>query len=291
LDGVLVATTLPEKELCQITASAGFSPILTKGRLVRVRQGWVKWALEHNSAVIISGTRGDENALTIFHAGESVGFETHSLAVVPCSGPDDSNKGVLVLASKKANPALEEGRPTWQFLGSLSGLVMTVAHRDRLLQGVRKYDGESGLPSEGYFRHLTRLAVARERERKGNLVLLLALIVNMDELYLAHDHSSIRRFLETFSDKLLLLTKRTCFSGKFTTGGFGLLVENVPSDEMRGMMKKAESIMGSGTSVVEGTHFYYEVDFSVAHYPDDCADIHGLWGKALERLTNQNGRA
>lgn len=291
LDGALVATTLAEKDLCQVTASAGFSPILTKDRPVRIRQGWVKWALEHDSAVIISGTRGDENALTIFHSGESVGFETRSLAVVPWAGPDDSAKGVLVLASKKANPLLEQGRPTWQFLGSLSGLVRTVAYRDRLLQGVRKYDGESGLPSEGYFRHLTRLSLAREREKKGNLVLLLVLIVNMDELYLAHDHFTVRRFLETFSDKLLLLTKRKCFSGKFTTGGFGLLIENIPSDEIRGIMKKAESIMGSGTSVVEGTHFYYEVDFASAHYPDDCADIHGLWATALERLTKKNGPA
>jgi len=288
-DGALLATILPERGLCQVKACDGFSPILTKGRFVRIRQGWVKWSLEHDSSVIISGLRGDERTLTIFHTGETMGFETKSLAVIPWCGPDDFNRGVLVLASKKTSPRLEEGKPTWQFLGSLAGLVRTVAHSDKLMHSVRKYDGESGLANEGYFRHLTRLALSRERERKGNLLLLLVSIVNMDELYLCHDHSRIRLFLETFTDKLLLLTRRKCVTGKFSTGGFGLFVENVPSDEIRAITKKAESIMGTGTSVIDGEHIYYEVESASAHYPDDCTDFHGLWTKALERLTRRNG--
>jgi len=151
---------------------------------------------------------------------------------------------------------------------------------------VRKYDGESGLLSEGYFRHQTRIALSRVRDRKSNLFLLLVLIENMDELYLALDYSLVRRFLEVFAEKLRILTKRTCLTGKFMTGGFGLMVENLPSDEIRTVTKKAETILGSGRSVVDGNNIHYEVKLGTALFPDECSDLHGLWRKASESLMN-----
>lgn len=286
LDGALVAVVLPEKGLCRVLSCQGFSPILKKGRIIRIKQGWIQWALDKQNSVIISGLRGEERSLTIFHPGETIGFEPKSLAVIPWSGLDDCDHGVLVLASRKPSPRFEEGRQTWQFIGHLAGLIRTVSYYKKLIQGVRKYDGESGLLSEGYFRHQTRIAISRVRDRKSNLFLLLVLIENMDELYLALDYSLVRRFLEIFAEKLRILTKRTCLTGKFMTGGFGLMVENLPSDEIRTVTKKAETILGTGRSVVDGNNIHYEVKLGTALFPDECSDLHGLWRKASESLMN-----
>lgn len=283
-DAALIATVKSDAKLCRIISCEGFSPLLKKGRLVRIRQGWIRWSLDKEAPVLISGSSGGERSLTIFHPGETIGFEVRSLAIIPWQGMDDMDHGVLVLANWKPSSHLEAGRKTWSAVAQAIGLAHKTAFQAMVIRKMIKYDGESGQLNEGCFRQEAGKAFSRVRDKKGNLFLLLAQITDMDELYMSLDHETVRSFLAAFTDKLRILTKRAFVMGKFMTGGFGLFIENMPRDEERVLTKNAQSILGAGQLRIDHRYVACTVRIATAAFPDECEDLQSLWEKAMERL-------
>ncbi len=284
LGGAVIGIKDPQRELLKIASCAGFSPLMERGRIVRIKQGWVNWALENDRMVIITGQRSGEGPLPLFHAGENLGFEVKALVVVPWCEIDELNRGVLALASRTSSQSLEDDRKVWLFVARMVSILRSVASRDAVVKGIRMYDSESGALNETGFHQQVKTAFLRAKERKGALFLLLSEITNMEELYLSVDHMLVRRFIEMYVDRLKLLTKRQAIIGKFKTGGFGVAVENMPSDEAISMAKKAASLMESGVAVVDGYQIHYHACFASASSPTDAGDLRGLWRKAKERL-------
>lgn len=282
LDGVLTVTRVDSRDLFQITASAGFPSWVRKGRLVKCDGGLASWCVENKLAKLVVVPECGEEPPVVFHLGEKFGFEAKTLAVVPWS--DAEGDGAIVMASSRMNSSLERNQSWWQSLGRVLALVNSVALQQEVLGGIRRYDGESGLFSEGYFRAETRRIFARANATKGNLVLVLALIRDMDRLYLEHDHAVVNRLLETFAERLEGVTRRRGVAGKFRTGGFGLLVEGLPPREMDRVVQKARSALCSGSLEVGAEEFPCDVRVVAAHYPSECDDLAGLWQKALHRL-------
>jgi len=284
LGGAVIGIKDPERDLLKIVSCAGFSSLMERGRIVRIKKGWVNWALENDRMVIITGQRSGEGPLTLFHAGENVGFDVKALVVVPWSEIDELNQGVLALASRTSSPILEDDRQVWLFAARLVSILQSVASREALVKGMRRYDSESGALNETGFHQQVRQAFLRAMERKGALFLFLSEITNMEDLYLSVDHIILRRFIEMYVDKLKLLTKRQAIIGKFKTGGFAVAVENMPSDEAISVAKKAASLMESGVAVVDGYQIHYRACFASASFPADAGDLRSLWRKAKERL-------
>jgi predicted signal transduction protein with EAL and GGDEF domain len=124
-------------------------------------------------------------------------------------------------------------------------------------------------------------------DRKGNLFLFLTEICNIHDLYVSMDHILVRRFLQNFVDKLQVLTKRSVVIGKFKSGGFGLAVESMPSDEAIAVTKKAASLLEGGVAVIDGYEVRYEAKFGSVFYPDDAPDLRRLWKSAQDRLSGK----
>ncbi len=284
LGGVAVGIKEPDRDLLKIVSFAGFSPLMEKGRVVRLKRGWTGWALENDRIVIITSQRDGEQPLTLFHAGENLGFEVKSLVVAPWADIDEINRGVLVLASRTPCPEFEEDRHLWQFLARLISILRSVASREALVKGMRRYDSESGVLNETGFHHQIKSAFLRALERKSTFFLFLSEITNMEDLYLTVDHIALRRFLEMYVDKLKVLTKRTAIVGKFKSGGFGIGVESMPSDEAISVAKKAASLLESGVAIVDGFRIRYHAAFASASFPSDAQDFRSLWKKATHRL-------
>ncbi|MGB9616832.1 MAG: GAF domain-containing protein, partial [Desulfomonilaceae bacterium] len=93
LGGAVIGIKDPERQLLKITSCAGFSPLMERGRIVRIKNGWVNWALENDRMVIITGQRSGEGPLTLFHTGENLGFDVKALVVVPWSEIDELHRG------------------------------------------------------------------------------------------------------------------------------------------------------------------------------------------------------
>jgi len=284
LVGAAVGIKDPNRDLLKIVSCAGFSPLMERGRIVRLRRGWTNWALENDRMVIITGQRAGEAPLTLFHTGENLGFDVKALVVAPWSEIDDINQGILALASRTSCPAFEDYRHIWQFLARLVSIVRSVSSREALVKGMRRYDSESGVLNETGFHQQVRAALLRAIDRRSSLFLFLSEIANIEELYLSVDHIILRRFLEVYVDKLKVLTKRPTIIGKFKTGGFGMVVESMPSDETISVAKKATSLMDSGVAIVDGFQIQYRAYFASASFPLDAQDLRGLWKKAKERL-------
>lgn len=281
-DGVLTAVRDADRGLLEITACAGFSHWVRKGRLVRQSPGWVSWAIEHRSTVLIPQVRQDDDHAIVFHAGERFGFEVKSLAVIPWQSRD--GEAALVLAGRDENPLLKENQSFWQLVGQVVGFLYSAACTERVMSRVRRYDGESGLISEGYFREVSRRTFDRAREKGTGLLLFLTQLKDIDRLYLENDHSVVNRFLEAFSDRLSLAARGRGERGKYRTGGFGLLVEGVDAQEAATIAATAESILRSGPLEIDGTPFHCEIDAAYAHYPSECRDHTGLWRQVLSTI-------
>ncbi len=281
-DGALAAIEVDRGQILRIAASEGFAPWVRRGRLVRKRQGAVKLALESQTPFVITDADRDASPPTLFHRNERVGFDVKSLVVVPCSGgPQD---GVLLMASARPDPRLEGAETTMQILKGLVGLVQSASFHQRLLARVRRHDGESGLVSEGYFRQMSGELFAGVKERKGKLVLLLSQVTDMDRIYVQHDHALVNRFLEAFTDRFGKTARRQGVIGKFRTGGFGLILEDLPMREMDRLIERTLQALAPGRIDLGGEEIRFRVRVSAAHYPGDCSDLPGLWETALSRL-------
>ncbi len=285
-DGALAALSTENGELCRIVSVSGFSGALSKGKVVRLRQGWAKWAIEKMRPAIISGLKGDETSLPIFHPGEAIGFSVKSLAVIPWYGFDQID-GVLVAASRSSGIEWESKRSLWMFLASLVGLIRRLEVSGKVLKGVRRYDGESGVMSEGYLRNQLRAAFERQAAAGGSFFVLLARINNLDSLYLDHEYTTMNRFLGIFCEKLSMSTKRQVLAGKLFTGCFCIGVENLPSSEVDTLTRKASALLGQGLSNVDGVDIRHEVDFGWALYPHDTITFQELMNKAQNRLSHK----
>lgn len=282
-DGALVAISMEDGELCRIVSVSGFSGALSKGKVVRLRQGWAKWAIEKMRPAIISGLKGSETSLPIFHSGEAIGFSVKSLAVVPWHG-FDAVDGILVAASRNAGLEWESSRPIWTFLASLIGLIRRLEISNKVLKSVKRYDGESGVMSEGFFRSQLRAGFDRQAAASGTFFVLLAQIRNLDNLYLDYDYTTINRFLGLFCEKLSMSTKRQSIAGKFSTGCFGIGVENVPATELDTLLKKASAMLGQGITNVDGVDIRHEVGFGWALFPHDSRSFLDLVNRASDKL-------
>ncbi len=285
-DGALVALSMDNGELCRILSVSGFSGALSKGKVVRLRQGWAKWAIEKMRPAIISGLKGDETSLPIFHTGEALGFSVKSLAVIPWYGFDNVD-GILIAASRNASREWESRRSTWMFLASLVGLMRRLEISGKVLKSVRRYDGESGVMSEGFLRNQLRSAFDRQASSSGTLFVLLARIKNLDSLYLDYEFTTINRFLGLFCEKLSMSTKRQTIAGKFSTGCFCIGVENLPATEVDALSKKAMALLGQGITNVDGVDVRHEVDFGWAIFPHDSRTLSDLLNTAHNRLLHR----
>ncbi len=281
-DGALTAMRDADRGLLEITACAGFSHWVRRGRLVRESPGWVSWALEHKNPVLIPEVCQDDEQAFVFHAGERFGFEIKSLAVLPWTSRD--GESALVLAGRDPNPLLQNNQAFWQFVGSIVGFLHSAACAEQVLHKVRRYDGESGLISEGYFREVSRRAYDQAKEKGTGLLLFLTHLRDIDRLYLEHDHSMVNRFLEAFSDRLSLAARGRGERGKYRTGGFGLIIEGVDYREAATIVASAESVLRSGPLQIDGTVFDSEIDAAYAHYPSECQDLTGLWQQVLRKI-------
>lgn len=285
-DGALVAISTDNGELCRIVSVSGFSGALSKGKVVRLRQGWAKWAIEKMRPAIISGLKGDETSLPIFHSGEAIGFSVKSLAVIPWYGFDHVD-GVLIAASRSASAEWDSRKSVWMFLASLVGLIRRLEISNKVLKSVRRYDGESGVMSEGYFRNQLRLAFDRQSAGSGTLFVLIAKIKNLDKLYLDHEYVIINRFLGIFCEKLSMSTKRQTVAGKHSTGCFCIGVENLPATEVDNLLRKANALVGQGISNIDGVDIRHEVEFGWALFPHDCKSFSELLSNACNKLLQQ----
>lgn len=286
-DGALTVVRDAERGLLEITACAGFSHWVRKGRLVRESPGWITWALEHRNPVLIPQVQQDDEQAVVFHGGERFGFEVRSLAVIPWTCRD--GEAALVLAGRNRNPLLEDNRTFWQFVGNIVGFLHSAACTEKVMSKVRRYDGESGLVSEGYFREVSRHAFERAKENGTGLLLFLTQLRDIDLLYLKHEHSVVNRFLEAFSDRLSLAARGRGERGKYRTGGFGLVLEGVDSHEASTIASTAESVLRSDSLQIDGTTFQCDVDVAYAHYPSECRDHMALWQVVLGRIDTQIG--
>ena len=284
LGGAAIGVKDPQRDLFKIVSCAGFSSLMERGRVVRLKSGWTNWALENDRMVIITSKRSGEHSLTLFHTGENLGFEVKAMVVAPWSEIDNMNRGVLALAARRDWPALEDDRHIWQFLARLVSILRSIASREAIIKGMRRYDSESGVLNETGFHHQVRSAFLRAVDRKDSLLLFLSEIINMQELYISVDPIVLRRFLEMYVDKLKVLSKRPAIIGKFKTGGFGIAIENMPSDETISVIKKAASLMESGVAIVDGYQIRYDASFASASFPSDAQDLRSLWEIARERL-------
>lgn len=285
-DGALVAISTENGELCRIISVSGFSGALSKGKVVRLRQGWAKWAIEKMRPAIISGLKGSETSLPIFHSGEAIGFSVKSLAVIPWHG-FDSVDGVLVAASRNAGLEWESSRPLWTFLASLIGLMRRLEISNKVLKSVRRYDGESGVMSEGFFRSQLRAGFERQVAASGSFFILLAQVRNLDSLYLDYEYTTINRFLGLFCEKLSMSTKRQVIAGKFSTGCFGIGVESLPATEVDTLLKKASALLGQGITNVDGVDIRHEVAFGWALFPHDARSFFDLINRASDKLLSK----
>ncbi len=283
-DAALTAARFPGKDLCRITACCGVPPFIQIGRRVRLRQGWVKWSLDHRQPAMVSAAATGEADLIAFHAGERFGFPVRSLAVIPWRLEEHDRESLLIMASATPGKVVPESKDTHQTLVDLIRLVEAASLRKRLLAGVRRYDAESGVLSEGAFCVESRDMLSHARDKKGTLALVLAEISGMRRMYLECDPATVNHFLEMVTDSLGLLQSRPFVVGKFKTGGFGLLVENAKEQEIRPIFKKAQSLFGTGYMNVGGWQIRYGMSMAVAHFPSDCSDIDALWSTALTRL-------
>lgn len=282
LDGVLTVSRVDERNLFRITASAGFPSWVRKGRLVKCDGGLMSWCMENRLPKLSVEVTPGEEPPVVFHRGEKFGFEAKTLAIVPWT--DAEGDGAIVMASSRPNWRLDENRVWWESLGKVLALVNSVAFQQEVLGGIRRYDGESGLFSEGYFRAETRRVFARSSAAKGSLVLLLVLIADMDRIYLENDHALVNRFLETLADQLEGITRRSTVAGKFRTGGLALLLEGLPPREMDRLRDNAAAAFCSGVIQVGTEELRCDVRVAAAHYPSECADLAELWEKALNKL-------
>jgi GGDEF domain-containing protein len=284
-DGVLAARPLEDGGLLRIAAALGFSPWVKKGRLVRRGSGCVDWCLRMGEPKFMAGPDPEGRPIVLFHTGERFGFQIKSSGVIPWSGA--AGQGVLVMASQSPDGALEGPRTGLAMLGRLIGVVESVSFQENLLGAVRRFDGESGLPSEGYFREISRKTFSEVEARKGALALFLMFVADIERLYLTHERSVMNRFFETIADQLKKLTRGRGLAGKFRTGGFAVLVEALPAREVDLLIAKSRNLFGSGRVAADGVEIEFELRCAAAHYPDDCADIGGLWQTALSRLDRQ----
>lgn len=282
LDGVLTVSRVDDRNLFRITASVGFPSWVRKGRLVKCDGGLMGWCVENMLPKAVVGPQPGEEPPIVFHRGERFGFEPKTLAIVPWS--DAEGHGAVVMASSRANSRLTANRTWWQSLGRVLALVSSVAIQQEVLGGIRRYDGESGLFAEGYFRAETRRVFTRTSAAKGSLVLLLVEVRDMDRIYLEQGHAVVNRFLEAVADRLEGLTRRNGLAGKFRTGGFGLLLEGLPPREMDRLVAKARTAFCSGPIQVGSEEIPSDVGVAAVHYPSECADLAGLWQTAINKL-------
>lgn len=284
-EGVLATVRIHATDVFLITAAAGCGPWVRRGKLVRSRSGLLSSALEGRQAVALPSADSDNARPVIFHQGERLGLALGSVVVAPWSGA--SGEGALVLASTRPTPPGREALDRAEFLSRVVALVHSAAYQKRLLQEVRRYDGESGLYSEGYFRKVIREAFERARDRRGSLALLLVQIKDIDRLYLEHDHPAMNRLLEMVSDRLVQVADGHGVAGKYRTGGFGLLVEDLPAHELSRLLQRTLATLGQGSILVDGTDIPCDVRVAASHYPGDGEDLAGLWQSVLRKLELQ----
>lgn len=285
-DGALAAISTDNGEMCRIVSVSGFTGALNRGKVVRLRQGWAKWAIEKMRPAVISGLKGDETSLPIFHAGEAIGFAVKSLAVIPWYGFDQVD-GILIAASRSSAPEWESRRSFWMFLASIVGLIRRLEISGKVLKSVRRYDGESGVMSEGYFRSQLRSAFDRQSDGGGAMFVLIAKITNLDKLYLDHEFTTINRFLGLFCEKLCMSTKRQTIAGKLSTGCFCIGVENLPSSEVDTLLRKAKALVGQGITNVDGIDIRHEVALGSALFPHDCKTFPDMLTSAMNQLLSK----
>lgn len=285
-DGALVAISTDKGELCRIASVSGFSGALARGKVVRLRQGWARWAIDKMRPAIISGLKGDEKSLPIFHTGEAIGFPVKSVAVIPWYGYDKVD-GVLIAASKTASADWESRKSVWMFLAALVGVIRRLEISGKILKSVRRYDGESGVMSEGFFRNQLQIAFDRQVTSSGTFFVLMAKIVNVDKLYMEYNYKTMNRFLGLFCEKLSMSTKRQCIAGKYGTGCFCIGIENLPATEVDTLVRKAAALLGQGISNVDGVDIRHEVEFGWALFPHDSQNLSGLLTRASIKLRHK----
>ena len=115
-DGALIATVSISTMMCRIRSVTGFSKSLNKGRIIKIRPGWAKWAIENLQSVVMGSPKSGEAFIPIFHTGEALGFPVKSAVIVPWTR-DQGVDGFLLLAARKEDPSLDKDRGVWEFLG------------------------------------------------------------------------------------------------------------------------------------------------------------------------------
>ena len=284
LHGALTAMRLPHRDLCKITACCGLPEFVQVGRLVRFRQGSVRGALDSRKPVFAYALTDDEPDVVAFHARERFGFPVRSLAIIPWRVEEQDRDYLLILVSARPDKIGPEVRESYESLVDLIRLIETASLRKRLLVGVRRYDAESGVLSEGAFCFSSREMLSKARDRGTSLALVLMEIANIEQLYMDLPPATVNRFLELVTDTMRLLQPRPAKVGKFKTGGFGLLVENAKEHEVLALHKKAQYLFGTGYLTVGGREIPYGMAMAAAHFPGDCSETDGLWSTARARL-------
>ncbi len=283
-DGALIATVSLSNMMCRIRSVTGFSKSLNKGRIIKIRPGWAKWAIENLQSVVMGNPKSGEAFIPVFHAGEALGFPVKSAVIVPWTR-DQGVDGFLLLAARKEDPSLDKDRGLWEFLGSVLAIVRRNIVNEKLLKAVRLYDGESGLMNESFFRAQTLIKVSQLSAERSSCLLILVQIENMDSIYLEHDISRIKRFLTIFTEKLLNLSKRKSLAGKFRTGGFGAFIENVPLDEATEIIHRVQGLFSPESTHVDGIEIPHSVKIGWSHFPTECKSFEELWRQTLARLS------
>lgn len=280
--GALTVQEIPEKDAYLVTAAAGFSTSVRSGRLIKRRPGWITRAVDGDTPIAVADTGLTPASGVLFHSGEKLGFRPAGLVVVPWSTPQ--GRGALALVSSSRSPVFVKRLPTMEHLGRLLGLILTASVQHGLLNRVRRYDGESGLPSEGHFHELSLAALEEVRERSGSLIVLLASIVNMEEIYLTHSRPTVHRFLESYTDRLFGLARCRRRIGKFETGGFGLILEDFPGERYDDLTAKAQRELNLGPMEVNGETIFFQTAVAGARFPEDGTSVAELRRVARSRL-------
>ncbi|MGC8604167.1 MAG: GGDEF domain-containing protein [Desulfomonilaceae bacterium] len=288
-DGAMVSTVSASSMSCRIRSVVGFSNSLNKGRVIKLRPGWAKWAVEQLQTVVMGAPKSGESFVPIFHAGEALGFPVKSAVIVPWTR-ENGIDGFLLLASRKEDHSLENDRKTWEFLGAILAIVRRNVVNEKLLKAVRLYDGESGLMNESFFRAQTGMKFMQCVSDRSPCVLILVEIENIDRIYLQHDIPRIKRFLTIFTERLLNLEKRKLIAGKFRTGGFGVFIENIPMEEATNTVRRVLGLFSIDVTHVDGVDIGHSVRVGWSHYPTECSTFDDLWRQSIQRLgKNKSG--
>lgn len=264
-----------------VNGSVGFPPAFKPGRKLRLERGLVSGAIEKGTPLVAQAHELGNTNLVTFNPYERFGFQVKTLYLIPWKGLDQEIGGFMVSVDDSIGHApVDQG-----FLETLASAFALIRSREQsraLVSKIRNYDAESGVLSEAAFHANARNMFSSAKTKGVSLALTLALINDMDEIYLSHEPHQVCEFLESFADGLSGLTGRPHLLGKFRTGIFGLIIDGVTRNEMKEILEAASARLGHGAITIGSQRFLFNLKVSGAHFPEDAQDLVGLWRRALE---------